>query len=407
MPILMTSDTRRALLPGATKCESRSLRQSRFVFFDASLVDDKRLALYQIATHGSRDLQNYRGAQQKNIDSQDRYLQRNDLTPAQRNRAQEKIAEANRILGQITHLPGWQGAGLHPANTSWLDSIPSERKRLIKLTTASRLIIGMANGVLENAGLTLHRFLGIPCIPGSASKGRSRDACDLLPDQQAMKLHLFGNDHSEKKQFQQGSVCFLPAYPTNKEAVLELDILTPHYPKYYTGKGNGNADDTEGPNPQVFLTVAAGVEFLFPLVVIDQRLASDEIKARLDSAEACLRHALITIGIGAKTSAGYGYFVDPNKPLVVGRVHDDLGFLPKLSPAETFIKEWQGKVNAMAMSRFLPRLAELVGGDAVLEAEIVGKLVPPDQRKAFANPVTNAKGFDLLKRLNLLPPRNP
>ncbi|NQU45088.1 hypothetical protein HQ520_17525, partial [bacterium] len=40
----------------------------------------------------------------------------------------------------------------------------------------ARLIINQAGGVLENAGLCLHRHFGFPVIPGSAVKGCARHA---------------------------------------------------------------------------------------------------------------------------------------------------------------------------------------------------------------------------------------
>ncbi len=52
---------------------------------------------------------------------------------------------------------------------SWLPAAAS----VLHARLESRLMVGMANGVMENAGLTLDRF-GLPVIPGSAVKGCAR-----------------------------------------------------------------------------------------------------------------------------------------------------------------------------------------------------------------------------------------
>ena len=51
--------------------------------------------------------------------------------------------------------------------------IPSKSVQ-IHMMLRGRLIINQAGGVLENAGLCLHRNLGYPYIPGSAIKGCAR-----------------------------------------------------------------------------------------------------------------------------------------------------------------------------------------------------------------------------------------
>ena len=44
----------------------------------------------------------------------------------------------------------------------------------VRLRLRGRLVINQTGGALENSGLCLHRFLGIPYIPGSAVKGVAR-----------------------------------------------------------------------------------------------------------------------------------------------------------------------------------------------------------------------------------------
>ncbi len=52
--------------------------------------------------------------------------------------------------------------------------LPTEQVFFAQLQ--SRLMVNMAGGVMENAGLSLDRFSGLPVIPGSAVKGCARRA---------------------------------------------------------------------------------------------------------------------------------------------------------------------------------------------------------------------------------------
>ncbi len=256
----------------------------------------------------------------------------------------------------------------------------------------SRLMVDMAGGVMENAGLRLDRF-GMPFVPGSAVKGCARRAAvhALLeadaPDQKAEILFrialVFGwadsdwkpgrrparrneerephsdfwwamaddpGDHSadeernatwnnvaavvagrllDRLQIRKrkhpgrpwedlpafgGLVSFLPACPTNALAgrrspgspppgQLELDVVTCHHSHYYKGEWKV-ATDTDDPVPVVFPAVAPGHLFCFPLAPL--RNAADDL---LEQARTWLATGLEVFGIGAKTNAGYGWFV--------------------------------------------------------------------------------------------------
>ena len=227
----------------------------------------------------------------------------------------------------------------------------------------ARLILNASSGVLENAGLCLDRFSGIPFIPGSAVKGCARRmALQTLSEQtiNTAKAKLLGDiarafgwgdsdwkegrnrkgelysdfefacgegrsweqvrelaaDHlrgllrlkinSQRPIWEQlgsygGDVCCLPGFPWELPAGdLELDVLTSHHPSYYSSPDIPVALDTEEPNPVVFPTVAPGLLFAFAVVPGDTDLAR--------SARGWLHRGLETFGLGGKTSAGYGWF---------------------------------------------------------------------------------------------------
>jgi CRISPR-associated protein Cmr6 len=193
-------------------------------------------------------------------------------------------------------------------------------------TLGARLIVNQAVGVLENAGLALDRSFGFPVIPGSAIKGLARAGAaeSLLRERQFVFgwAPNGGDDHlpdGAPKAFA-GTVAFLAAAPADA-APLKVDIVNCHHPDYYAGKRAAATDD-ESPNPQFFLTVQTGAMFRFALLPV-ARNRMDGVRQVLGvppefdpvaAAKKWLLHALNTLGAGAKTAAGYGWFEPPKGP---------------------------------------------------------------------------------------------
>lgn len=306
MPILMPSDTKVVLGADAEKCDSRSLFLDRFA--DPAARDED-------------------GARKK-------WFQR-------------LIAKPVALHRPALPLP----AGSPPPLYAQLQS---------------RLLVNMAGGVMENAGLALDRF-GLPFIPGSAVKGCARraalaalhewsttghkpgaspdDADNLFKpacapfgsaaEMLAAIAQVFGwgdSDWKESSDFAwatggatlgehapsfAGSVAFLPAHPVHLEKTgeikvlpdstgqLELDVLTCHHMDYYGAAPEATtvATDDDDPNPVFFPAVAAGHVFAFPILSLPR---SAEGLAGL--ARTWLSIGLGTFGLGAKTASGYGWF---------------------------------------------------------------------------------------------------
>lgn len=96
-----------------------------------------------------------------------------------------------------------------------------------------------------------------------------------------------------------GQVTFFDAYPTQSPS-LEPDILNPHFGDYYGSKDKTKPPADYGrPIPSFFLTVAKNSRFLFAVASRDNDLAN--------KATEWLKGGLTELGIGSKTSAGYGF----------------------------------------------------------------------------------------------------
>ncbi len=191
--------------------------------------------------------------------------------------------------------------------------LPADHEFALKL--GARMMVNMAGGVLENAGLCLHRHYNCPMIPGSALKGVARHAAwcewkqivDAGKAAEGMVLaqtisRVFGYPTGSKdlddtlggknRSANAGSIAFLPAFPTS-QATLVCDILTPH---------GGN--DYTNPVPSPFMAVDCGAEFQFGLRNSQQTKNND-----MENSVRWLRQGLAN-GVGAKSTTGYGWFIN-------------------------------------------------------------------------------------------------
>jgi CRISPR-associated protein Cmr6 len=113
---------------------------------------------------------------------------------------------------------------------------------------------------------------------------------------------VFGTLHAA------GQALFFDAIPA-ESPVLKPDVMNVHYQDYYSGNTD-SADqpippaDYLNPNPIPFLTVGEGSPFLF---AVGWRGEKDEEAHQ--QAQQWLKEGLQELGVGAKTAAGYGYWI--------------------------------------------------------------------------------------------------
>lgn len=409
MPILMACDTKRALEAGAQACESRSLLQQKLVFFE-DLGDYKRVALDLVLTDGQRDLHLLRD--RKTADKEK--SERNGRTDTERYRDAVAFLETTAPL-----FAGRRKSARLGLPSDWTRHVPPARLRSFELVTAERLVIGLSNGVLENSGLTLHRFFGVPIIPGSALKGVARDAAVYVEEARGLERQIFGNETGEKDTLQ-GGVSFLAAFPTRADARLEYEICTPHYKAYYgmemdrrTGCPiNPDALDEENPVPNLFPVVAKGERFCFKLLAVGSRLNEQQASRLLHAAVKCLKEALTTRGVGAKTAAGYGWFDEPpSGPAGVSTGSgSSAGQKPAVEPAdEELIRELKPLAgNTGNFRALIPKLNAIA--DESRLTRVFNAVVPPQELRNFRRSnrywqsfCSNPDGRAVLQRLGREP----
>lgn len=241
----------------------------------------------------------------------------------------------------------------------WQDMVKNSAGKAFIMTTAERLVAGLgASHVLETA-LTLERNTGLPYLPGSTVKGLAR-AWGLIEVAAQLKISLDDvredNENllnvlaemliseptetlipslqqlrpvsEETENFvrwfrfifgwqgETGAVCFVDAkYAGEKSPEYVADVMTPHYINYYTENGGKPPTEDDNPNPVSFISVDIGNIFAFGLIPrlsafirLEDEDRKENLSTALDIATVWLRKGLSQLGVGSKTTAGYGFF---------------------------------------------------------------------------------------------------
>lgn len=154
-----------------------------------------------------------------------------------------------------------------------------------------RVVIGLGGASVLETGLTTHRVYGFPYLPGSSVKGLARAYAKLVAKAQDTEIAAIFGDTT-----QAGQVIFFDAIPL--KISMELDIMNPHVAEYY--QGDSPPADYLSPTPIYFLTIGKQSEFYFALAGRDKEL--------IKKVQEWLYEALVELGAGGKTTAGYGTF---------------------------------------------------------------------------------------------------
>jgi len=189
----------------------------------------------------------------------------------------------------------------------------------LTLVNSSRLLLHLGrSNVLENIGIYCERITGLPIIPGSAVKGvlstwacwEGNEAALYSPNAagdvtletnrasfNADAVRIFG-DNSDSGSTAAGEIVFIGAFPMIPP-VLELDIVTPHT------RANGI---DQNPVPSPFLAIKPGTPWSFAFIAKSRN--GRDTSGLLETVTRWLTEALDQSGLGAKTAAGYGRFMN-------------------------------------------------------------------------------------------------
>lgn len=173
---------------------------------------------------------------------------------------------------------------------------------LLKAEVEGRMVVGLgAESVLENS-IALQRTYGMPYIPGSALKGLASSFAHQRLGQSPKKGWAKGGEfHKELFGTTELSGCvsfydalYIPPDTPKPDGPLYSDVITVHHRDYYQGKDNPPAD---WDSPTIIPYLSATGSYLVAL-------SGDS--AWCNAARTLLDNGLKHMGIGAKTSSGYG-----------------------------------------------------------------------------------------------------
>ncbi len=260
-----------------------------------------------------------------------------------------KNTRPERIAGVVESVREWYGENIYSAAFELHEARLRDLPRLVaeKLQTTDRVIVGLGAENPMETSITLNRLYGVPMIPGSALKGVARAFARLhRPEADAdafdrqMKF-LFGTTEGG------GRITFFDAWWVPGDPPLRKDVITVHHQPYYTSKGAEAPTDFDDPNPVSF--VSARGAFLFAV----QGPTPDWAQLAMGLLKGGLAH----LGVGAKTSSGYGRFGP-----VTGSTAGDTGAkAPAASvpdPAQLEDKELEAAVKALTGQSIRDHLEE-------------------------------------------------
>lgn len=220
------------------------------------------------------------------------------VTDLAKKEARQKLAD--KVLKKVAE---WQGDDLYRQAEERYEmdvcSLPFVEPA--KLPVADRVIVGLGAENPMETSITLNRLYGVPLIPGSALKGMTRRYAQMVkPDgaedaafERQMQV-LFGDTTSA------GYITFFDAWWVPGDKCMLRDVITVHHKDYYSERGKNNTapTDFDDPNPVSFISVSGS--FFFAVQGPNKEWAS--------LAMDLMKQALAHLGVGAKTSSGYGRF---------------------------------------------------------------------------------------------------
>ena len=188
----------------------------------------------------------------------------------------------------------------------------------IKAKSSSPFITGLGSSHPTETGMILDRNTGLPYIPASSIKGvlRLSQAINCADengnvDENDKRIVKYFGTTSDAQEAKRGQLVILDAYPDSERVPkLKLDIMNPHFGKYYSGE-NRQPVETESPVPIKFLTVKEGTTFVFRCAFMplgNEILSENEHQEIQQDVDAMFDTAFETVGFGGKTAIGYGRF---------------------------------------------------------------------------------------------------
>lgn len=180
-----------------------------------------------------------------------------------------------------------------------MDSMKKQGYKTITIEAKldSPMLVGIGNPSIDEIGFYWNRNYSVPTVPGSSIKGAFRNYWKSEKLDGSIEKIIFGSDDNNNSS--RGEVVFMEAIPVDKFDLMQ-EFQTPHFGDYYSS--NKVPNDVHNPVPLNFISVKEGSTYRFDFLTKnpDENIAKE--------IEKHFKIILEYIGIGSKTSMGYGRF---------------------------------------------------------------------------------------------------
>ncbi|MGX7950711.1 type III-B CRISPR module RAMP protein Cmr6 [Oleidesulfovibrio alaskensis] len=184
--------------------------------------------------------------------------------------------------------------------------VKAQGGRLLDIAFDSMMVTGLGNAhPLEN-GFTWHHSLSVPYLPASGVKGAVRSYAEEWERAEEEELFAFFGQSPNAQAEQDGNagrIIFFDMLPQSAKVVIE--VLTPHYGKYYLDAQEPPAD-WSSPNPTHFLALQSPKFQCGIAHRLSHELPKEKVQADLDKVCRWIERTAEVSGFGAKTTSGFG-----------------------------------------------------------------------------------------------------
>jgi CRISPR-associated protein Cmr6 len=204
-----------------------------------------------------------------------------------------------RLVQEVASIP--ESKAYEFFYKQWCEALERQGAKSRLAMVSGRMIVGLGEESILETSVTLHRTYGVPYIPGSALKGLAASyARQQIEGQNWRKDNdyyktVFGDTETA------GYITFFDALYIPKSGykgqALYMDVLTVHHQQYYQD-ASVPPSDWDNPVPVPFLSATG--KYMIALA------APAGCEVWMERTFEIIEAALLDLGIGAKTSSGYG-----------------------------------------------------------------------------------------------------
>jgi len=263
----------------------------------------------------------------------------------------------------------------------WKAALSSCQAEVREACVQGRMAVGLGEESVLETSVTLHHTYGAPYIPGSALKGLAAS---------------YASQNLDPATWDAGSLAYKTLFGTTDEAgyvtffdalyvpgsghdgrALHPDVITVHHPDYYQ-RGDQPPADWDSPTPIPFLSSTGS--YLIALAG-----PAGWVTAAFD----ILALALAEVGIGAKTSSGYGRMVLQRPPAVAPPERERVRAVSAApaDPEQATVDAFLVQLGALRHDRVAPEIPQFVDRWRRLE---VGTALKRQVAKAILDKVREA-----------------